>query len=388
MADNTMLYLSTTQGRLYSLQFPAHSGSSEPAWSFLCRSSSKASVACMQILHTDRQGLSQRRETADGHVMGAFGERWIVFGDGKGLVTCTKVQSAGIPPSSPVSIPGHGHHTVSPNQTYTEGPAAHRVSIAAAEVGSSPGIDSNTVENAQASELQTGQSQQRPTRNSNFSWVAHGGKPILAIFCAPAFGSRHIFTTTVAGAPMRWWLLPEHTSSSAADSQPAATQEINEPEPASCAHTSSSAIAGQVAGGHKDIQRRPAHSSSPEAAQASGVCKPKASLRTSSSGSQGQFPAASEPQLLANIIVPSGRGCQIVAVDACPERGVLVCGDMAGSVMAFVLQDTLLTQKEPSGTCSALSCEPSLSCTFIVDFTPGSFRIMSSPVTLLHSNGP
>ena len=351
MADETTLYLSTTQGRLYSLDIPEDGCSSEAAWTFLCCSSSKAPVACMQILHTDRRGLAQHEQAAGSCVFGISSERWIVFGDGKGLVTCAKVQSAGTNPSRPSPKSGHSHNTASPGQRYTGGPAAaHAPPTAAADLVSSPGIDSETAEAARISEAQLQQSQQQSNSNSTFSWVAHGGKPILAIFCAPAFGSRHIFTTTVAGAPMRWWLLPEHTSSSAANSQLTATQESSQSETACCAHTSSSAAARQVAEAQGVTQGLPASSSSPKAAQASAVCKPEASPRSSFSGSQGQFPAAPEPQLLAEIIAPSGRGCQIVAVDACPERGVLVCGDMAGNVMAFVLQGAFLTQ-QPSGKC-------------------------------------
>ena len=47
--------------------------------------------------------------------------------------------------------------------------------------------------------------------------------------------------------------------------------------------------------------------------------------------------------LLAEIYSVGGKGSQIVTLDVCPFRGVLVCGDIMGRVMAYHIPPALLS---------------------------------------------
>ncbi|KAL0043118.1 hypothetical protein WJX79_009758 [Trebouxia sp. C0005] len=78
---------------------------------------------------------------------------------------------------------------------------------------------------------------------------------------------------------------------------------------------------------------------------------------SSGSGAPGQVAAAGQAKLLAEIRGPVGRGSQIVALDACPKRGLLMCGDMIGTVMGFAVPSELL-QSFTAGNSTPAQMQP------------------------------
>ncbi|KAA6428663.1 MAG: hypothetical protein FRX49_01538 [Trebouxia sp. A1-2] len=81
------------------------------------------------------------------------------------------------------------------------------------------------------------------------------------------------------------------------------------------------------------------------------------SSASSGSGAPGQVAAAGQAKLLAEIRGPVGRGSQIVALDACPKRGLLMCGDMIGTVMGFAVPSELL-QSFTAGNSTPAQMQP------------------------------
>lgn len=374
LTDDSQLYLSTNQGCFYSLRpavdrcSPSSSSSttggssSQPAWRLLYSSPRKAAITCMQILHTDRQLLphsaspSARAGTQKGNT------RWAVFGDGVGVVTCLQVEDS-VVPQSRVAIPsGHtrGSGFVLHQALRHPPPLAQGGALQPAQTSCSQ--DSRL--SAQVSETQkSGRGRQEPFRRDDsgqcasqqpeqqtcpnitsslpsFSWAAYQGNPVLGIFHPSHFGCRHVFSTSIAGTPMRWWLLPEHTSSSAATDGATEFQNLTRSE-----HAASPAVAaGQIRATPGD---------------------PNSLLRRASSSAIGQQLSTGHmaPQLLAEVTPIPGRGSQIVAMDACWSRRLLVCGDMAGHVMAFTVPPVLLQEGPASGECGCeCGCERGCEC--------------------------
>ena len=393
LTHDSQLYLSTNQGCFYTLH-PAlgrcsvtststtttssSKSGSQPAWELLYSSPRKAAITCIQILQTDRQLLPRSRaESATASPVAAAqkrNSRWAAFGDGVGVVTCLEIetsfatQSRVAVSSSHTQGAGFGLH-----QDSQEQPAvAQDEALPPAQTSSSQASGLN----AQASKTRHSalksqgpvkrehsdqcapqqpeqQSQSSLTSSPSFTWVAHQGNPVLAIFHPLNFGPRHVFTTSIAGAPMRWWLLPEHTCSSAATNESAETQ-----DPTTSQHTTSSAVAAEqdrsTAGDPHSFLRRACLSA------------PGPQLST------GHI----APQLLAEVMPIPGRGSQIVAMDGCWLRQLLVCGDMAGNVMAFSIPNLLL-QEGPASCefeCACVSdsacgwgCEPECACEVFAD---------------------
>ena len=342
LAEDGMLFLSTNQGLLHSLQLPndviarsssrrfAHttsvsSSASKSAWTCLYRSPRKAATTCMQILDADRQCAQADSQIAntlkDGHC--------IVFGDGLGHVTCIMTHPAGMPSRSRHSNANSGRTSSHPG---------HSDDCSQQQPGSTPA-------DLSLDEFEPMQPEQQVDAAQEISWVAHEGKPVLAIFQAPALGSRHVFTTTSSGAPMRWWLLPGHTSSSAATFQVAATHQKADVHDSSSVASAGHMAQFQQAAHHSDLASLLSSASKLPASSASEHHLDYHTPASSSSGSHAlQGPA---PVLLAEVVVLAGRGSQIVAVAACPQQGALVCGDLAGNVMAFPLSASLLEPSPP-----------------------------------------
>ena len=371
LTDDSQLYLSTNQGCFYSLH-PAvdrctstittttttsdssySSSSSQPAWRLLYSSPRKAAITCMQILHSGRQ-LPPHNTTASSTASLASSAQkrnthWAVFGDGVGVVTCLEIE---------VSIAPQSSATVSSKHTQSFGSGLHQdpqhLPAVAQDRASQPAQTSSRQASglrAQVSDAQnSGFGSQGPSKRgdsgqcaspqpewqtqpcltsslSSFSWAAHQGSPVLAIFHPTNFGLRHVFTTSIAGAPMRWWLLTEHTLSSAAPGGAADTQASTQSE-----HAATSAVAAWQS-------RATAADSNPLLGYAS----------LSSPGQQQLSTGQVTPQLLAEVTPIPGRGSQIVAMDACWSRRLLVCGDMAGNVMAFTIPHLLLQERPAAG---------------------------------------
>ena len=362
LTHDSQLYLATNQGCFYTLH-PAldncnpnssssssSSSSSQPAWRLLYSSPRKAAITCMQILYTDRQLLphSMTASATASLMAGAHNRntRWAVFGDGVGVVTCLEVE-ASVAPQSRVAPSsrhtqgfGSGLHQDLPQppavtQHEAWQPTSSQASGFSAQASGTQ--DSGLGSQGPFKREDSGQcASQQPEQQSepslacslpSFSWAAHQGNPVLAIFHPSNFEPRHVFTTSIAGAPMRWWLLPVHTSSSAATGGAAETPDLTHSD-----HTASTAVAaGQDRATADD---------------------PSSLLRRPSLSAPGQQLSMGHiaPQLLAEVNPIPGRGSQIVAMDACWSRRLLVCGDMAGNIMAFTIPHLLL-QEGPS------SCE-------------------------------
>ena len=378
LTDDSLLYLSTNQGCFYSLH-PAidrcspissntistttttttnsdSSSSSQPAWRLLYSSPRKAAITCMQILHSGRQ-LLPHNATASGIASLAQkrNTHWAVFGDGIGVVTCLEVEVSVAPQSSAAISSKHtqGFASGRHQDSQQPPPVSQDGALQPAQTSSSQASGLS----AQASETQnSGLGSQGPFKRgdsgqcaaqqpewqsqagrtsspSSFSWAAHQGSPVLAIFHPSNFGLCHVFTTSIAGAPMRWWLLPEHTASSAATGRAADTQDSTCSE-----HAAPSAVAaGQ--------SRATAADSNPLLGHAS----------LSAAGQQHLSTGQVVPQLLAEVAPIPGRGSQIVAMDACWSRRLLVCGDMAGNVMALTIPHLLL-QEGPASSEGEFEC--------------------------------
>lgn len=419
LSHSSQIYLSTNQGCFYSLHptvdrcspsttttattattsSSSSSGSSgsQPAWRLLYSSPSKAAITCMQILDTDRQ-LQGHGVSASAMATHAAGgpkgnTRLAVLSDGVGVVTCLEVDG---------TAESQSNATVASEHSQDVGFGLHpksRQSSAAVQDGTLQGAHTpssrDSVLNTQASDTQdsgvqsqatlTGENSgpaecvtQQPEQHApaklasplpRFSWVAHPGSPVLAIFHPATCGPRHVFTTSIAGAPMKWWLLPEPepATSSAATSQEAETQGMTQSD-----YATSSAATSQVAETRSLTQPEPATSSAApgQEAETQGMTRSERAASSAAAGQKSQTAASSlnphtssaasgeqlsrgqtAPQLLAEVAPIPGRGSQIVAADACWSRRLLVCGDMAGNVMAYSIPDLLLQHPSASGEC-------------------------------------
>ena len=292
LADQTTLYLGTNQGCLYTTHLPTDIAHPSSQWQLLYSSPRSAAIISMQIAHLGRPRSSpslapaQRRRAQPAHESESHSEcHSLVFGDIRGVVTCLKVSplptdakgySMEPTPGLQASVPASAHvPPPTPNAAQREPPQAATDS---ASSQTRPGRD--PLHQAHKSEQQA---RTLPGCSEHLSWDAQDGKPILAVFTSSGLGPCHVFATSVTGRPMRWWLMPEHTSSSA-----------------------------------------------PVAQHLSPV-----------------FPGQ-QVRLLAEVRAPAGRGSQIVALDACPKQGLLICGNMAGDVMGFAIPSGLM-QARPSG---------------------------------------
>ncbi len=321
LADESTLFVGTNLGCLYSVNLPSDSvnlpsdsinlpsdsvnllsdsvslpcdgSSSSPEWHLLYSSPRKAAITNLQVIHLDAQPKPQgmnapaaQHSTADSTGMSAEADLqnlWVVFGDIQGVVTCLRTNQADVHSSRNQSSPTPDTSASSHDQSQL--PASQD------DCNQSPSstLTSNQT-TPQSNELRQPGDQQSHgvcSPSTCVSWIAHSGKPVLKIFTVPAFGPRHVFSTTVTGTALRWWLMPEHVSLS------------------------------------------PSLVSSPSSA-------------SSLSGSLGQVAAAGQARLLAEIRGPPGRGSQVVALDACPKRGLLMCGDMVGTVVGFAVPSELL----------------------------------------------
>lgn len=407
LTNTSELYLSTNQGCLHRLHLAVDSSSSsrssQPAWRLLYSSPSKAAITCMQIVSTENAPpiLPHSRHAsttaAASHVVGAQARdhHWAVFGDGVGVATCLAAQHSAPPQSRDVVAPGHRLDDLGPPQELQPLPTVMHEDIATPSSPSLPGRKaSGAAEGAAQQPEQLAEPSCASPLPPHFSWVAHQGSPVLAIFHPPSFGSRHVFTTSIAGAPMKWWLLPEHSASPAASDQVAATrtqdlahvtQDLLQSEHA----TQDSALsehavhpAGQVAADaldqafspllsalsnplcqpqtHKPLLSQaaplndsmqlsnPSTSSATAEAKAATADEHDALEYGPSSTPDGQISTGTTaPWLLAEVAPIPGRGSQIVAMDACWVRQLLICGDMAGNVMAFRIPSLLLQGSTP-----------------------------------------
>lgn len=385
----------TTATATISSSSSSGSSGSQPAWRLLYSSPRKAAITCMQILDTDRQLLPRGGMSASAtaaHVAGRpKGDTHLaVLGDGVGVVTCLEVDASAVSQSSAAVASEHsqdlgfGLHQKSQQSSALVKDGA----LQGARIPSSK----DSVLNAQASETQDSGIQSQATLNRqdsgpaecdsrqpeqhaparlasplpSFSWVAHQKSPVLAIFHPSNSGPRHILTTSIAAVPLKWWLLPQPAAASAATSQVPETRKLTEPEPAN-----SSAATHQVAETQNLTQPEHAtslaatsqeaetqglthfeHAASSAAAGQSQTAASSLKPRASSSAFGEQLSAGHmAPQLLAEVTPIHGRGSQIVAADACWSRKLLVCGDMAGNVMAYSIPDVLLQQPLASGEC-------------------------------------
>lgn len=296
LANQNTLYLATNQGCLYSIQLPSHSAQPISTWQLLYSSPSKAAVICLQIIQPEDQSLQPA--TAPVHQTQEAGAQtvevdsdsechWVVLGHITGAVTCLKIRpecaiNTKQACDANASIPGASHSHLPPSLSST--PRRNDDALTGSHASVSSGVPQSSAGSQAGS--------QQPCIGCHTSdcitWDAHNGKPVLAVFAVPAFGPRHVFTTSVTGTAMRWWLMPETLFSSSSF-----------PPSSSSSSQSSPALPGQVA-------------------------------------------AAQGARLLAEIRVPIGRGSQIVALDACPKRALLVCGDMAGNVMSFAVPPSVL----------------------------------------------
>lgn len=292
LANQNTLYLATNQGCLYSIKLPSDSAQPYSTWQLLYSSPCKAAVICLQIIHSGNQSLQpatapvHHTQEAGAQTVEAESDsecHWVVLGHITGTVTCLKV----IPEcanntkqtcDANASTPGAPHSHLPPSLT----PTMPHEDVALTGSHASHASDSSEGPQSLADSQADVQQPCAGCHPSNYiTWDAHNGKPVLAVFIVPAFGPCHVFTTSVTGTAMRWWLMPETLFSSS-------------PSFPSSSSSSSPALPGQVA-------------------------------------------AAQGARLLAEIRVPIGRGSQIVALDACPKRALLVCGDMAGNVMSFAV---------------------------------------------------
>jgi hypothetical protein len=307
LADESKLFVGTNLGCLYSVNLPSDSvnlpsdsvnlpsdsSSSIPEWHLLYTSPRKAAITSLQVVHPDAQAKPQgvnapaAQHSTAGSGMSAKADLqncWVVFGDIQGVVTCLRMNQADVHlsrhQSIPISVSSHD---------WSQLPASQLAPQDNCNQPPSSAMTINQITPWSKELRQPGDQQSHGVCNHStcVSWLAHSGKPVLKIFTVPAFGPRHVFSTSVTGSALRWWLMPEHASLS------------------------------------------PSPDSSPSSA-------------SSLSGSPGQVAAAGQARLLAEIRGPVGRGSQIVALDACPKRGLLMCGDMIGSVMGFVVPSELL----------------------------------------------
>ena len=425
LTHSFQMYLSTNQGCFYSL-YPTvdrcsptataaatttaaaissnsnGSSGSQPAWRLLYSSPRKAAITCMQILPTDRQLLPHGSMNASATATPAAGgpkrdTNWAVLGDGVGVVTCLEVGGSAESQSNAAVASEHSQGIDFGLQQQSQQSSA-LVQDGALQGAHTPSSRDSAL-SAQASETQdsgvqsqaifTGEDSsaakcvsQQPEQHApakitsplpRFSWVAHQGSPVLAIFHPSNCGPRHVFTTSIAGAPMKWWLLPEPAASSAATSQEAETQNLTQPQPATSSVAASqvaetqgmtqpdpvifSPATNQVAETRNLTQPEHATSSAPAAGQGiTAASSPHPHTSSTASGEQlsrGQ----TSPKLLAEVTPILGRGSQIVAADACWSRRLLVCGDMAGNVMAYSIPQCLLQQPPASGECDFLSMQ-------------------------------
>ena len=314
LADESTLFVGTNLGCLYSVSLPSDSvslpsdgvsppsdsvslpsdsSSSSPEWHLLYSSPRKAAITSLQAVHPDAQANPQgvnapaAQHSTAGSISAEAGlpNRWVVFGDIQGVVTCLRTKQADVRSSKHQSSPTSHSSASSHDQSQLQ-----LASQDDSNQSTSSSMTGNQATPQSKEELWQPGGQQLHgvcSPSTCASWIAHSGKPVLKIFTVPAFGPRHVFSTTVTGTALRWWLMPEPASLS------------------------------------------PSPVSSPSSA-------------SSLSGSPGQVAAAGPAKLLAEIRGPAGRGSQIVALDACPKRGLLMCGDMIGTVMGFAVPSELL----------------------------------------------
>ena len=276
-----------------SVSLPSDSSSSSPEWALLYSSPRKAAITSLQVIHPDaqakpqsRNGLAAQHSTAGSGTSAEAGlqSRWVVFGDIQGVVTCLRMKQADVHSSRHQSTPTS--HSSASSDDQSQLPVASQE-----DCNRSPSstLTSNQTTPRSNELRQPGDQQSHGVCSPSacVSWIAHSGKPVLKIFTVPAFGPRHVFSTSVTGTALRWWLMPEPASLL--------------PSPVSFSSSASSL-----------------------------------------SGLPGQVAAAGQARLLAEVRGPPGRGSQIVALDACPRRGLLMCGDMIGTVMGFAVPSELL----------------------------------------------
>lgn len=414
LTNTSQLYLSTNQGCLHRLHLTvdncssssSRSSSNQPAWRLLYSSPSKAAITCMQIIGTDIAPptlLHSRHASitaAGSHVVGAQARdhHWVVFGDGVGVATCLAAQHSASPQTRDIGASGHRPNGLGQPQEPQPSPALMQEDTATPSAPNpSSRQDSGAAEGASQQPERLADPSCAPPLPPHLSWVAHQGSPVLAIFHPSSFGSRHVFTTSIAGTPMRWWLLPEHTSSSATAGQVAVTQTQNlaqvkhvtqdlsqseyaTQDPALSEHAAHPA--GKVAATALDQAFSPPLTASsnplfhpqthpPLLSQTAPLHESKQPCNPSTSSATAEAEAATAdehdaleygpsstpggqvstgtvgPRLLAEVAPIPGRGSQIVAMDACWARQLLVCGDMAGNVMAFRIPTLLLQGSTP-----------------------------------------
>ena len=308
-SDSVSLPLDSVSLPSDSVKLPSDSSSSNPDWHLLYSSPRKAAITSLQVVHPDAHAKPQgvnaptAQQSTAGSGMSAEADLqnlWVVFGDIEGVVTCLRMNQAEVHSSRHQSSPTS--HSSASSHDLSQLPATPLASQDDCNQSPSSTLTSNQT-TPQSNELwQPGVQQPHGVCSPStcVSWIAHSGKPVLKIFTVPAFGPRHVFSTTVTGTALRWWFMPEHASLS------------------------------------------PSPVSSPSSA-------------SSLAGSPGQVAAAGPARLLAEIRGPPGRGSQIVALDACPKRGLLMCGDMVGTVMGFAVPSELL-QDDIAGLLSACAC--------------------------------
>ncbi|DBA76394.1 TPA: hypothetical protein ACH3X1_010099 [Trebouxia sp. C0004] len=332
LADESTLFVGTNLGCLYSVNLPSDSvdlpsdsislpsdsvslpsdsSSSSPEWHLLYNSPRRAAITSLQVLHPDAQDNPQgvtapaAQHSIAGSGMSAEAELqnlWVVFGDIQGVVTCLRMKQADVHMSRHQSVPTSHASASSHNQSQlSRSPLASQDNCKQPLTGT---MTSNQGVPWSTGLRQPGDQQLHGVCSPStcVSWEAHSGKPVLRIFTVPAFGPRHVFSTSVTGTALRWWHMPQHASLS--------------PSPLSSPYSASSL-----------------------------------------SGSPGQVAAAGQARLLAEIRGPVGRGSQIVALDACPKRGLLMCGDMSGNVMGFVVPPELL-QSVTAGKSTPAQMQP------------------------------
>ncbi|DBA78263.1 TPA: hypothetical protein ACH3X2_008215 [Trebouxia sp. C0005] len=308
LADESMLFVGTNLGCLYSVSLPPDNSSSSPEWHLLYNSPRKAAITSLQVVQPDVQAnpqganapAAQHSTAGSGASAGAeLQNLWVIFGDIQGVVTCLRMKQADVHVSRQQSTP----------TSHTSASSHDQLQLQVALQDDYNQFPSSTLTSNQTTP-QSNKLRQPDNQQSHgvcspgtcVSWVAHSSKPVLKIFTVPAFGPCHVFSTSVTGTALRWWLMPERAS------------------------------------------RLPSPVSSPSSA-------------SSGSGAPGQVAAAGQAKLLAEIRGPVGRGSQIVALDACPKRGLLMCGDMIGTVMGFAVPSELL-QSFTAGNSTPAQMQP------------------------------
>lgn len=338
LQDESCLYMATNQGRLYSMDLSLRLRTDAATWRDVYNNPSQAAIICMEVLHTQRSQV-QAGQHQEGQAQQAqqeqaqpaqYQQAQQEQADGAQQAQQEQAQQAQQEQANGAQQAQQAQHDslilgdMSGSVTIVQGPSLVQVTSQPHEAPKwSPAVSTQ--------------------------FKAFEGQPVLAVFAPRALAPGHVITVSVSGCAMRWWYLPTCASSSSPHLPTASGVD------ASHAQAAATAVASGGSRGKNSSSLSIAHdhgaSDSSRSISGGNDCDGGGSSRADVGPAETQLQqqttdlATRSAVLLAELQSVGGKGSQIVALDVCPDRGVLICGDMTGRVMAYHCPNSLLASK-------------------------------------------